>query len=461
MNEPTPPTLYTARWVLPITAPAIEAGAVLVEGHEIVSVGTESDVRRGLETRTHATVELGQAALLPGLINVHTHIELTLLRTLCEQTEFFPWIRHLTEVKYNHVEDDAYRVSAQWGALEALQSGITTVGDASDRGVVLEALKLSGLRGIAYQEVFGPDPHDAEGRAAELEDKVLALIPQSTDRVKVGVSPHAPYTVSSPLFRKTVELARNRSLPVCTHIAESAAEVSFLREGTGPFAEYLRGRGIPVVPARVSPIAYLHDLGVLEGRPLLVHVVQAERRDVELLQELGVPVAHCPKSNAKLGHGTAPLAEFLDAGIEIGLGTDGAVSTNSHDLLEEARFACLAQRGRRDLQPASRERLTAEALLRLATLGGAAALNMDDLIGSLEPGKRADLIAVDLSGPRLQPVYDAAAALLFGASGRDVVLTVVDGEVLYREGRTLTLDEAALAREVEIHRVRIEERATG
>ncbi len=192
-----------------------------------------------------------------------------------------------------------------------------------------------------------------------------------------------------------------------------------------------------------------------------MHVVQAERRDVELIQELGVPVAHCPKSNAKLGHGTAPLAEFLDAGIEIGLGTDGAVSNNSHDLLEEARFACLTQRGRRDLQPSSRERLTAEALLRLATLGGAAALNMDDIIGSLEPGKRADLIAVDLSGPRLQPVYDAAAALLFGASGRDVVLTVVDGEVLYREGRTLTLDEAALAREVEVYRVRIEERATG
>jgi 5-methylthioadenosine/S-adenosylhomocysteine deaminase len=217
-----------------------------------------------------------------------------------------------------------------------------------------------------------------------------------------------------------------------------------LREGAGPFASFLEDRGIAWRAPGVSTIQYLADLGVLAAKPLLVHVVDADLEDLERIRSSGASVAHCPKSNAKLCHGIAPLLELVSAGIKTGLGTDGAVSSNNCDLFEEARFAVLLQRTRRDATDVGMQGLDARAMLRLATLGGAEALGLASEIGSLEPGKLADLTVVDFSRAHHQPVSDPEASVLFSASAGDVMLTMVDGRVLYRDGLVSTLDEAAL-----------------
>jgi len=442
--------VLTASWVLPISSPPIRDGAVRVGDGRILRVGTVQEVLRHTDASREAPaapqapvtrIDLPEAALLPGFVNVHTHLELTLLRSYCEGLDFFSWIRRLTEAKYGRLGLEDYRTSVRWGALEAIRSGVTTVGDAGDSGQVLDGLLESGLRAIAYQEVFGPDEKDCRAKLEELQASIDRLQSRPNSRVRPGVSPHAPYTVSEPLFRGVKDLALARQLPLSIHVGESRAERLLVRDGQGPFAEFLRSRGIPWKARGISPVAYLADLGVLEARPLLVHAVDADSRDVQLIQSAGASVAHCPKSNAKLGHGVAPLLEFLEAGIKTGLGTDGAVSNNGCDFLEEARTAVLFQRAR---APADFKNLDARAMLRMMTLGGAEALGLESEIGSLEPGKFADLTAVSLSAPSLKPSHDPETSIIFSASGRDVILTLVEGQVLFRDGKVKTLDEEGL-----------------
>jgi 5-methylthioadenosine/S-adenosylhomocysteine deaminase len=451
--------------VVPVASQPIIDGAVRVREGRIEWVGSALSLQGTTGPgppgpgSPERRIDLGEAALLPGLVNVHTHFELALLRGFCEEREFFPWIRRLTEIKYGRLAADpggvaAFRAAARWGALEAIRAGITTVGDASDRDVVLDVLLESGLRGIAYQEVFGPAPEEAEARLAALEERLEAALERASDRVRVGVSPHAPYTVSAPLFRRVAALASERGLRLCVHAAESPEEGDLVRRGTGPWADHLRGRGIAWKTPGISPVAYLEELGVLAARALIVHAVEIDGEDIARIRAAGASVAHCPKSNAKLGHGVAPLEELRVANVAVGLGTDSVASNNGCDLIEEARFAILAQRARRGARSGAgtfpdRTILDTPALVRLMTLGGAEALGLGSETGSLEPGKLADLVAIDLSSPHHRPVYRPEDAIIFSASGRDVVLTVVGGEVLYERGRVTRLDEAAIREELE------------
>lgn len=446
--------LLTAGWVLPVASGPIRDGAVRVRSGRISWVGPRADAEReGAASpaagRPLRRIDLGQAVILPGLVNAHTHLELTVLRGYAEETELASWIRRLTGAKYQKLDTPAYRASARWGALEAIRSGVTTVADGSDSGEVLDVLLESGLRGIVFHEVFGPDERDVTVSMAALRGVLDVLAPRATARVCLGVSPHAPYTVSPALFRAVTDLALERGLPMMVHAAESRSERLLLREGTGPFAESLLARGITWKTPGTSTVKYLARLGVLRARPLLVHAVDVDTEDIEEVRRSGAAVAHCPKSNAKLGSGIAPLGAFLDHGVRIGLGTDGAVSNNGCDLIEEARFAILLQRARAAAEGQG-PLLDARAGVRLMTLGGAEALGMEGEIGSLEPGKLADLAAFDLSGPHVAPVHDPEAAVVFAASGRDAVLTMVEGRILYQRGKALTLDEEGLRLELEV-----------
>ena len=435
--------ILTAQWVLPITSPPVPEGAVEVKGGRIRRVGRAGEILlAGGEPLE--VIDFGCAALLPGLVNAHSHLELTVLRGLFEDLDFFRWIRRLTEAKYQHLNRSDFQVSSRWGALEALRAGITTLGDASDRGEVFDALLESGQRGIVYQEVFGPHPSEAEASLKALEGAVDSLLARGAPRVKVGVSPHAPYTVSPRLFRDVTELALKRGLPLAIHAAESRWERLLVEEGKGPFAEQLRQRGIPWHAPGVSTVTYLSNLGVLQAKPLLIHAIDVSGEDLEKIRSSGSAVAHCPKSNAKLCHGVAPLVEILSKGIKAGLGTDSVASNNGCDLLEEARFACLLQRARSGASGLDLGLLDARALLRLMTLGGAEALGLAGEIGSIDPGKAADLIAVDLSGSHLTPSYDPEVTLVSSATGRDVVWAMVDGRVLFEGGKVRTLDESTL-----------------
>ena len=421
--------ILTADWVLPISSPPIRRGCVRVLGERIVEVGTEMALSGSRPNEQR--IDLGPSALLPGLVNAHTHLELTMFRGLFEDLDFFTWIRRLTAMKEKLSEAD-FLASARRGALEALRSGVTTVGDCASSGQVARAISEMGLRGIVFQEVFGPDVAQCEASMAGLRSALERQAPHAGSRVRLGVSPHAPYTVSERLFREVVGLALDRGLPVAVHAAESRAESTLIRHGTGPIADRLRERGIRWDAPGVSPIQYLARTGLLAARPLLIHAIDVDDRDLETIRETRSTIAHCPRSNAKLCHPVAPLLETLAARVRVGFGTDGAVSSNNCDLLEEARFAVLAQRSRRDGPLEGRESLDARAALKLLTLGGAEALGLEREIGTLEQGKRADLTAVDLSRLQHGPEATPEAAVVFSASAGDVVLTMVDGKLLWR-----------------------------
>ncbi len=425
---PVPEFSLSAEWVLPVVGEPIYRGAVLIRDGQIVKVGPRDAVKES--SGAVRRIDLGNVALLPGLVNAHTHLELTRFRGRFEDLDFLAWIRRLTAEKETLAADD-FLASARQGASEAIRSGVTTVGDCSSSGQVTRAISEVGLRGVVYQEVFGPEDSRCEAAMEGLCAELDRQGPIASQLVRLGVSPHAPYTVSERLFRAVARLALDRGLPVAVHAAESRAEGLLIRQGAGPMADRLRNRGIPWQAPGLSPIRYLSWTGLLAARPLLIHAIDIDGRDLDLLRDSGSSVVHCPKSNAKLCHGTAPLLEMLEAGVRVGLGTDGAVSNNNCDLFEEARFAVLAQRARADAPRRGLESLDARAALRLLTLGGAATLGLEEVIGSIECGKRADLIAVDLS--RLQHAADAEpeSAMVFSASAGDVVFTMVDGQVLW------------------------------
>jgi 5-methylthioadenosine/S-adenosylhomocysteine deaminase len=427
---------YHARWVLPITAPPIESGTVAVEGRSIRYVGPRDAAPAGDD------VELGDALLLPGLVNAHTHLELTAMRGLLEELSFFDWVRTLTRARAAVLTPGMLLDAARLGVAEGLAAGVTTFADTSASGAPVRALRELGARGIVYQEVFGPAPEQRGGALAELASAVERLRADASDLVQIGVSPHAVYSVHEDLLVDACAYALRERLPIAIHLAESVEEIDFLREASGPFADMLRGRGIEVVRRSHSPVHLLVELGVDIARPLLIHCVQLDASDVAFIAERGCPVAHCPASNAKLGHGTAPLLELLAAGAVVGLGTDSVASNNRMDLLDEARQAVLAQRARaRDPRA-----LSAAAALELATIGGARALGLDAVVGSLEPGKDADLAAFPLGDARTTPVGDPAAAAVFALAGRGASFAAVAGRPLVEGGRVTGADPAVAGR---------------
>jgi 5-methylthioadenosine/S-adenosylhomocysteine deaminase len=417
--------VYSARWVVPVSAAPIENGAVAIEGERIAGVGREADI---VERFPHFKLEsLGEAIIIPGLVNAHTHLELTAMRGYLEneESDFFAWLRKLTIARLERLTPDDIRVSATWGACEAVRAGITSVDDASDSAPIsMRALQEVGMRGVVYQESFGPDERLARENFEKLKIKLEELKSIQTEMVRAGVSPHAPYTVCRPQLELIADLVKSERLPLMMHAAESEAEALFLREGSGVFAEGLARRSIEWKAPGVSTIQYLKQVGILETRPLLAHCIRVDDEDVEILKSADARVAHCPKSNSKLGHGRAPFAKFIAAGISVGLGSDSVASNNTCDILEESRFATLLSR-------AAGEPVSATAALEAAS-------------GQLIEGGQADLAAVSLSGVHQLPSYDPIATLIFASSGRDVILTVVGGREVFRDGHVTTVDEDRL-----------------
>lgn len=437
-------TLYCARWVLPISSSPIADGAIAVEGKRIASVG----VRKTLVPQfPDATVrDCGDSAIIPGLINVHSHLELTAMRGFLEgeEQDFFGWLKKLTTARLERMTGDDLYVSAAWGAFEAVKAGVTCVADASSSaGESMNALRDVGLRGIVFQESFGPDQRLAKENFEKLREIVDRLREQETGLLRCGVSPHAPYSVCAPQLDMISRFAADEDLPLMMHAAETEMETSLIRDGRGPFADGLRNRGIEWQAQGVSPIQYLNDHGILETRPLLAHCIHVDQADIEKLKQTESSVAHCPKSNAKLGHGIAPLRKLLEHEIGLGLGSDSVASNNTCDLLEEARFALLISRAEAAANFPERV-IGADQILRTATLGGARALKLEGQVGELREGLQADFAVVSLEGTHQAPSYDPATTLIFSSSARDVRLTVVAGREVYRNGEVTTIDEERL-----------------
>jgi 5-methylthioadenosine/S-adenosylhomocysteine deaminase len=428
---------YHARWVLPITQPPIEDGTVVESDGVITYVGRRSGAPPGDD------YDLGDAILLPGLINAHTHLELTAMRGFLENCRFTEWIDKLRQSRNEVMSDEMLLDSARFGVMEGLVAGITTYADTCSSGVAMRAMNELGVRGIMYQEVFGPDPSHADEAMRELTGRIEKLQLEQTDLVAVGVSPHAPYTVSDALYRAAAEFASSRRLPMAMHIAESQEEYDIVANGRGDFAESWKRRGIAVTRRARSPVELLDQLGALDRGPLLIHCVRVDDADMEIIARRRCAVAHCPASNAKFGHGIAPLLPLLSAGIRVGIGSDSVASNNRMDILDEARLAVLIHRAATRRHDA----FGAHQALELATIGGARALGIESRVGSLEPGKDADLAAFRTDIARTTPLGDPYSTAIFALPGRSAELVTVRGRVLVERGRARSGD-AALAQRV-------------
>jgi len=428
---------YHARWVLPITQPPIENGTVVESDGLITYVGKRADAPPGDDC------DLGDAILLPGLVNTHTHLELTAMRGFLENCQFAEWIDKLRQSRNEILDDEMLLDSARFGIVEGLEAGITTYADTCSSGVAMRAMRELGVRGIMYQEVFGPDPSVADVAMRELEERIDKLQLEQTELVSLGVSPHAPYTVSDRLYQAAAKFANSRRLPLAMHIAESAPEHDIVVNAAGDFAERWKRRGIAVTRRARSPIELLEKNGALDRGPLLIHCVRVDEADIAIMARRRCAVAHCPASNAKFGHGIAPLLPLLAAGIRLGLGSDSVASNNRMDILDEARLAVLIHRAATRRHDA----FGAHEALDLATIGGARALGIESRVGSLEPGKDADLAAFKTDIPRTIPVGDPYSAAIFALPGRSAELVTVQGRVLVERGRAL-LRDAGLANRV-------------
>lgn len=400
-----------AEWIFPVTSPPLHRHTIEYKDGRIT------------EIRPWKPGEdfLSGTCILPGLINAHTHLAYTALRNLFDDLSFFPWIRKLTETKYQKMTEKDVIVSTKLGIFESLSAGITTVADMSDMEPALKTLAESPLRGIFYWEIFGVEKEQAEKTWNDLLETYPRLKEQyTTNRLRIGISPHAVYTVRPELYRQVSRLAVEENIPISFHVAESREEEEFIGNRSGVIQNFLEKRASDWQMLGGTSITHLAKTGIFDTKPLIAHVVQATSEDLDVLKGHSVHIAHCPKSNAKFGHGIAPVLKMLERGLSVSLGTDSAASNNGLDLFEEARFALLQQ------SVEGKTSLSEQRLLEMMTIRGAEALGMQKEIGSLEIGKQADLIAVKIPAHSVEP-EQVLHHLIHGATAADVFKTVVAG----------------------------------
>jgi 5-methylthioadenosine/S-adenosylhomocysteine deaminase len=404
----------TAEWIFPVTSPPLRNYAIEIQKgkiHRIRPLKSNEASNRG-------------TCLIPGLVNTHTHLAYTSMRNLFDDLPFFEWIRKLTETKYQKLTEEDIAASTRLGISECLSSGITTVADLSDLEVSLRELAKSPLRGIFYWEIFGIEKEQADQTWSSLEKLFPRLVSNySSGRLQIGISPHACYTVRPELYQRVATWALREKIPVSFHLAESREEEAFISSRSGPIQKFLENRAADWKFSGKTSIQHLRETGIYQTKPLVAHAVQASDSDLDLLASFDVSIAHCPKSNSKLAHGIAPVFSMLERGMRVGLGTDSAASNNRLDLFEESRFALFQQRNRY-----AEGKLNAAKMLELMTIGGARAMNLEGRIGSLEVGKEADLVLIQIPDGYDSPDH-VLNHLIYNTTTADVIQTLISGTI--------------------------------
>ncbi len=446
--------LLTASYVIPVSSSHIEDGAVLVQGDRIVAVGTRADLIAAYPDEE--VRDFGLAVLMPGFVDLHTHLEYSVFRGAVDDLPYTAWKMQVQRKEANLSAAD-WMDSAVLGAMEAVGSGITTIADITNSGNSVTAARDIGLAGVVYREVSTMDKTQVAGRMEAARDDIEKWTGIADGApIEIGIAPHSPYTCHPSLFSAAGALATADDLPVAIHLAGSRDEYDFVRYGSSNLAQDFREqsgwRDVAWMPTGVSPVQYVLQWGLFDApRVLAVHCVQVDEHDIDVLARHNVAIAHCPRCNAKLGMGIAPLRSFFEHGLTVGLGTDSPASNNTVDPFDEMRIGLLLQRGETGESDFYRY-FTARTFIRLATIHGARALGLEHEIGSLEVGKRADVIAVDLSSsPHMVPTADPYSALVHASNQKDVLATMVAGRMVFDRGDYRTVDkERALARAQEI-----------
>jgi 5-methylthioadenosine/S-adenosylhomocysteine deaminase len=405
----------------------LSPGAVAIDGADIVAVDTPDAIRARFDARD--TLDAAGQIVLPGLVNTHTHAPMVLYRGLADDLALMEWLQqYIFPAEAKTVTPQFVRVGTRLAALEMLQSGTTTFTDMYYfEEEVAKAAKEAGLRGVLGQTIIkfpAPDAKTPEEGLARTERFITAF--KNDALITPAVAPHALYTLEPATLKAARALADKHTVPLIIHLAETRAEVDAAQ-----------------TQAQRTPVGYLEMVGLWAPRTLGAHGVWVSPDEMPILAKHGVSVSHNPESNMKLASGTAPIVDYIKAGVTLGLGTDGAASNNDLDMFEAMRFTALLHK----LQRNDPRVLPAGDVLAMATIGGARALGLGDRIGSIEPGKRADVIVVSTAGARQTPLYDPISHLVYVAHGDDVTTTIVNGQVLMRERKVLTLDPAVVLKD--------------
>lgn len=445
--------ILSAKYVFPIVGEPISGGAVLVQDGRIADIG---DMNALIHRYPQEEVtDFGMAALMPGFVDVHTRLEKSVLRGLVADQPYAKWILSVIE-KSTRLELADWYDSAIVGGLDALASGITTIGDITSTGAALKASLALGMRSVIYREVGAMDKMriDYAIHSARKDIEKWRHMAEGS-RSRIGIAPAAVYAIHPQIFGRVAELATAEDLPVAIRLASSLEEYNFVMYGSSMFAVDnmdVETRGYveipPWLPFGVTPVRYALNWGAFDtDNVMVVNPVYVDEDDIKKMVEKDVAIATCPRANAQLGMGVAPLSEFMQAGMRIGLGTDSPAATESTDMLSEMRTGLLLHRARD-----TRRFLDAATLLELATIGGARALKMEDEIGSLEIGKQADIIAIDLSSSHQSPEVNPMSTVVNTCSVSDILMTMVGGHVLYEKDHWHVDVEVArsIARVIEI-----------
>ena len=414
--------LVEARWIIPVDQPerVLEKHALAVKGGRIVGLLPASEARR--RYRAKSTEVLADHALIPGLVNAHTHLAMSLLRGYADDQPLQAWLNNwIWPAEGKFVSHDFVRAGTELALAESIAGGTTCFSDMYFfADATVDVVESCGMRGqvglviIDFPSAWARTPDEYFAKAEELSDRVAGL-----PLVGATITPHSVYTVSPENLSRSGELARRCGLKMHIHLHENAAEVDGQVNKTGQ-----------------RPLQTMKQLGLFDENLIAVHMTQLLQSEIEAVAEAGVSVVHCPESNLKLASGICPIQELHRAGVQLALGTDGAASNNDLDMLAETRTAALISKYFSSDAAAAK----ASTLLSMATIGGARTLGLDGEIGSLEAGKAADMVAVNLSAPSLQPVYNPISQLIYAANRDHISHVWVAGRQLMSDGVLTTLD---------------------
>jgi len=418
-------SIWSARFVVTMDAQrrVIENGAIAVTGDHIVAVGTRAQIDKDYQPKQR--VDTLDAILAPGLINTHTHAAMSLFRGIADDMKLQDWLeKFIFPAEARNVDREFVRWGTRLGAIEMALGGTTTFTDMYYfEETVAEATKEVGLRGVLGQTVIGFPAPDYKTPAETLAGTEKFFKMFANDPLIIpAVAPHAIYTVPDDVLKSCRALANRYAKPLVIHLSETKHENE----------ESLAKRG-------KTPTAALESLGVLNGLTVAAHGVWLDDADMKILKARNTGLAHCPSSNMKLASGVAPVVKILSLGIAMGLGTDGvAGSNNDHDMMEEIDLAAKLQK----VSTFDPQALPAEQAFAMATIIGARALHMESMIGSIEKGKRADVIMIRLDQPHAVPIYNVYSQLAYALKASDVADVMVNGRVIVRDKKLMTIDLA-------------------